>query len=58
MSKVNQKLEGEKLIVYTERDFKLTSPASQDRFPVKDTIEYVEIAILQSKDDEIKQKGG
>ena len=58
MSKVNQKLEGEKLIVYTERDFKLTSPASQDRFPVKDTIEYVEIAILQSKDDEIKQRGG
>lgn len=58
MSKVNQKLEGEKLIVYTERDFKLTSPASQDRFPVKDTIEYVEIAILQSTDDEIKQKGG
>ena len=26
----------------------LTSPASQDLFPVNDTIEYVDIAILQS----------
>lgn len=31
----------------------LTSPASQDRLPVNDTIEYVEIAILQSVDSKI-----
>ena len=28
--------------------FSPTSPASQDLFPVNDTIEYVEIAMLQS----------
>ena len=33
----------------------LTSPASQDRLPVNDTMEYVEIAILQSVDSKIRR---
>lgn len=36
--------------------FSLTSPASQDLFPVNDTIEYVEIAILQSVEKEQKSE--